>query len=101
MDCDLALVNGDVFVNGSLTRTTVAVTDGKISALCSPDQDIDADRTVDADGKLVLPGGVDPHVHMMDPGQTEREDFPTGTAAAGVLIYRGGQIEPSVAPDFV
>jgi dihydroorotase (multifunctional complex type) len=37
---------------------------------------------VDAGGLLVLPGGVDTHVHLMDPGSTEREDFPTGTAAA-------------------
>ncbi|GIU93120.1 MAG: amidohydrolase [Acidimicrobiia bacterium] len=37
---------------------------------------------VDAGGLVVLPGGVDSHVHLMDPGPTEREDFPTGTAAA-------------------
>lgn len=44
----------------------------------------EASEVVDADGLLVLPGSVDPHVHMMDPGLTEREDFPTGTAAAAV-----------------
>lgn len=33
--------------------------------------------------KLVkLPGLVDPHVHLRDPGQTEKEDFSTGTKAA-------------------
>lgn len=37
---------------------------------------------VDASGLIVLPGMVDTHVHLMDPGPTEREDFPTGTAAA-------------------
>jgi dihydroorotase (multifunctional complex type) len=37
---------------------------------------------VDAGGLVVLPGGVDTHVHLMDPGSPEREDFPTGTAAA-------------------
>jgi len=41
-------------------------------------------RTVDAQGLVILPGGVDTHVHLMDPGSTEREDFPTGTAAAAV-----------------
>jgi dihydroorotase (multifunctional complex type) len=30
----------------------------------------------------VLPGMVDTHVHLMDPGDTSREDFPTGSAAA-------------------
>ena len=29
-----------------------------------------------------LPGLIDPHVHLRDPGQTEKEDFYTGTAAA-------------------
>src|SRR3970040_1492157 len=38
--------------------------------------------TIDASGLLVLPGMVDTHVHLMDPGPTEREDFPTGTRAA-------------------
>ena len=39
-------------------------------------------NVVDASGLLVLPGMVDTHVHLMDPGPTEREDFPTGTGAA-------------------
>jgi dihydroorotase (multifunctional complex type) len=37
---------------------------------------------VDASGLIVLPGMVDTHVHLMDPGPTEREDFPHGTRAA-------------------
>lgn len=41
-----------------------------------------ATRTVEADGLFVLPGMVDTHVHLMDPGATDREDFPTGSAAA-------------------
>ncbi|MBI2074475.1 MAG: dihydroorotase [Candidatus Levybacteria bacterium] len=32
--------------------------------------------------KLILPGLIDPHVHLRDPGQTEKEDFYTGTLAA-------------------
>ncbi len=39
-------------------------------------------EVVDATGLLVLPGMVDTHVHLMDPGPTDREDFPTGTSAA-------------------
>ncbi|MCL5438866.1 MAG: amidohydrolase family protein [Patescibacteria group bacterium] len=31
---------------------------------------------------LVLPGLIDPHVHLRDPGQTKKEDFYTGTCAA-------------------
>ncbi len=36
----------------------------------------------DASGLIVLPGMVDTHVHLMEPGPTEREDFPHGTRAA-------------------
>ncbi len=37
---------------------------------------------IDATGLLVLPGMVDTHVHLMDPGDNEREDFMHGTRAA-------------------
>lgn len=32
--------------------------------------------------KLILPGLIDPHVHLRDPGQIQKEDFYTGTCAA-------------------
>lgn len=32
--------------------------------------------------RITLPGLIDPHVHLRDPGQTEKEDFFTGTSAA-------------------
>lgn len=41
---------------------------------------------IDANGLYILPGAIDGHVHMMDPGYTDREDFTTGTRAAA----RGG-----------
>jgi dihydropyrimidinase len=42
------------------------------------------DKTIDATGKLVLPGGVDPHTHMDLPfgGTSASDDFETGTRAA-------------------
>jgi dihydroorotase (multifunctional complex type) len=56
------------------------VRDGVIAALTS--ERLAARERVDATGLHLLPGMVDTHVHLMDPGPTEREDFPTGTAAA-------------------
>jgi len=38
--------------------------------------------TIDAEGKLVIPGLVDLHVHFREPGFTQKEDFSTGTRAA-------------------
>ncbi len=37
---------------------------------------------IEAEGLLILPGGIDPHVHFCDPGFIRREDFYCGTCAA-------------------
>ena len=46
--------------------------------------DMEADRVIDAAGKLVIPGGIDPHTHMELPfgGTQASDDFHTGTRAA-------------------
>jgi len=41
-----------------------------------------AKRVIDAEGRYIMPGAVDPHVHLNDPGYTESEDFYTGTCSA-------------------
>lgn len=82
MAYDTAITGGTLVTANDRFEGTVAVEDEAIAALLEPGQQVDADRTIDAAGKHILPGGVDPHVHMMDPGDTEREDFPTGTGAA-------------------
>jgi dihydroorotase (multifunctional complex type) len=79
-DMDLLIAGGTVVTPQGRRRANVAVRDGQIGYL---GQDRPSATTVvDAAGLLVLPGGVDTHVHLMDPGSTDREDFPTGTAAA-------------------
>ncbi len=40
------------------------------------------EQTVDADGMLAMPGFVDIHVHLRDPGETHREDLRSGLRAA-------------------
>src|SRR6266550_4623054 len=46
--------------------------------------DMESDRVIDATGKLVIPGGIDPHTHMELPfgGTQASDDFRTGTLAA-------------------
>src|SRR2546423_4164690 len=46
--------------------------------------EMEADRVLDASGKLVIPGGIDPHTHMELPfgGTQASDDFFTGTRAA-------------------
>src|ERR1041384_2664199 len=45
---------------------------------------MEVDQTIDAAGKLVIPGGIDPHTHMELPfgGTQSSDDFRTGTTAA-------------------
>jgi predicted amidohydrolase len=58
----------------------VAVADGRIVAV-GPELAGPAAEEIDARGLLVLPGVVDAHVHLNDPGRADWEGFATGTAA--------------------
>src|SRR6266571_3471049 len=46
--------------------------------------DVDCDKDIDANGRLVIPGGIDPHTHMELPfgGTSASDTFETGTRAA-------------------
>jgi allantoinase len=80
---ELVVLGGTVVTSAGMRRADVVVRDGEIMRIGPNAGDgIDATSTADATGLLVLPGFVDTHVHLMDPGATEREDFPTGTSAA-------------------
>lgn len=79
-DADVLLAGGTVVSSTGRARVNLAVRDGRV-AYVGPDRPPGL-RTVDASGLLLLPGGVDTHVHLMDPGSPDREDFPTGTSAA-------------------
>jgi allantoinase len=58
----------------------LAVADGQIVA-GGPELAGPAREEIDARGLLVLPGVVDAHVHLNEPGRTDWEGFATGTAA--------------------
>ncbi len=47
-----------------------------------PQPSAQADRVIDAQGKIVCPGLIDMHVHLREPGREEDETIATGTAAA-------------------
>ena len=80
MTADLAIKGATVVASRSRARSHVYVGDGRVLAVS--EEDLDADRVVDATGLFLIAGMVDTHVHLMDPGDVSREDFPTGTAAA-------------------
>jgi len=65
----------------------VAVTDGKIASIVprSEAQKLTADKVVDGGGRFIIPGMIDLHVHLRDPGFEYKEDIISGSkcAAAG------------------
>ena len=79
---DLAVINGLVFIEGGFRKADVGIKDGKFALIAEPGCLPEAERTIDAGGKYVLPGGIDTHVHYRDPGHWERETFEVGTRAA-------------------
>ena len=80
--CDLVVLGGKIVGLDGMVSGNLYVNDGKVIGVGKPD--IVGRQRVDAGGLLVLPGMIDAHVHFMDPGDTSREDFPTGSAAAAV-----------------
>ena len=62
---------------------SVGVRDGRIAAVQPLDAPAEADRVVElAADEVLLPGAVDSHVHVNDPGRAAWEGFATATAAA-------------------
>jgi dihydroorotase len=59
---------------------SIGVENGKIVDITK--STLNAEKTIDVKGKLVLPGLIDAHVHFRDPGLTYKEDFKTGSQAA-------------------
>ncbi|HUI79376.1 MAG TPA: dihydropyrimidinase [Bryobacteraceae bacterium] len=75
--------NGTVVTARETTKADVLIEDGRIAEV-APGLNRDADRTIDATGLYVLPGGIDAHTHLDMPfgGTTSADDFETGTRAA-------------------
>lgn len=64
------LVNGDLVLEDNLIKSVGGKYEGK------------ADQVLDCCGLTILPGLIDTHVHLRDPGMNAKEDFLTGTQAA-------------------
>jgi dihydroorotase len=79
---DLLLRGGTVINATGALRADLAVTAGRVAALLAPDEPASARAEHRVDGCYLLPGLVDAHVHLREPGLTHKEDFVSGTRAA-------------------
>lgn len=83
MSYDLIIANGTIATASDTFTCDIGIRDGKIAAL---GHDLgSAKEVIDASGKLVLPGGIDSHVHISQPsgeGIVMADDFESGTRSA-------------------
>src|SRR5438045_7394495 len=73
-----------VVLPDGIRPAAIVVRDGTIAQI-SPPQDFSSEHTLDYGDSVIMPGVVDTHVHINEPGRTEWEGFETATmsAAAG------------------
>ena len=76
---DLLIRNGTAVLPWGEAVADIGVRAGRIASIGVPGT---ADEVFDAAGLHVLPGLIDPHVHLRDPGDPAVETIPTGTKAA-------------------
>ena len=75
--------DAEIFRDGRFERGRLAVEEGRVTA---DDEPRAGDRVVPLGGRRLVPGFVDVHVHLREPGFPQKETIATGTAAAA----RGG-----------
>jgi dihydroorotase len=81
-DADLVIHNGIIVNENASIAASLAIAGGRIIAIGEAETMPPARETIDATGRHLLPGVIDPHVHFRDPGLEYKEDWGTGTAAA-------------------
>ena len=71
---------------------------GSLIAAVGHDLDAEGEAVLDCRGAYVVPGFVDLHVHLRDPGQTAKETLTTGTAAAAAGGFTAVAPMPNTTP---
>ena len=79
---DTLIKNAQVVLETGIARLDVAINAGRIVALLENTESLEARETIDATGKLLLPGAIDIHFHCRAPAYPQRGDFATETRAA-------------------
>lgn len=77
----MLLKNGRIIENGNLVQKDILISGDKIAKIEKDIKNVNV-KTFDLNGKLVIPGAVDVHVHLREPGFSEKETYLTGTSAA-------------------
>jgi allantoinase len=84
------VTNGKIVTRSSVIEGEILIEDGKISTIGLNIPRFGNENVIDANSQFILPGMVDTHVHINEPGRTDWEGFETGTralAAGGTTTY--------------
>ncbi len=84
---DLIIKNGTLVTPRGQYKADIFAKDGRIAVIARELSPTKADQQIDAEGLHVLPGCIDSHMHLWEPGLVAREDFRDGTrteAAGGI-----------------
>ena len=76
---DELVVEGNIYLQGGFQEACIGITDGKITSI---KKILEGDRKERFPHSIILPSGIDIHVHFREPGFTYKEDFSTGSRAA-------------------
>jgi allantoinase len=78
---DVAIQSDRVITPSGIIKAFVLIKDGKIADVVAdlPGGDF---PVIDVGNKVLMPGVIDPHVHINEPGRTDWEGFDTATKAA-------------------
>lgn len=76
-----ALKSNRVVTPDGVVKAVITIEDGKIIDVCD-ELFVETKNIIDVGDDVIMPGIVDPHVHINEPGRTEWEGFDTGTRAA-------------------
>ncbi len=94
----LLIRNAKIYRNGALQQGDLLIAEGRIAALGEALDAVEGAREVDASGCCLLPGLVDVHVHLREPGFTAKETIRTGTIAAAHGGYTAVCAMPNLLP---
>jgi dihydroorotase (multifunctional complex type) len=85
MKVDSKIINAKVFLPTQIVEAGVAINKGKIIAIGKETTLPEAETTINAKGKLLIPGIIDGHAHLsIKPFRADGEDFTSGSVAAAV-----------------
>ena len=89
---------GTVYQRGAFTVADIAVRKGTVEAVAEQIPLLPGDRILDVSNCFVIPGLVDVHVHLREPGFVYKETIETGTQAAARGGYTTVCAMPNVKP---